>query len=602
MTDGSLPLATHPLPLPHAEGGISAGRLLIGLFAIWSLASLILLWVARRNIAGLEMWDPDDYLRLQQVRDWLGGQSFFDVTQYRIDPPQGVPMHWSRLVDLPLAGMILLLRPLLGPAMAEQASVSIVPLFTLGGVLGAVALLTARLADRRAALLAAMLGATAPLLLFHLLPLRIDHHGWQTMLGLFAVGACFDPAPRRGGLAAGITTALWLGISLEALPMAAALGLVLALRYLVWGERERFRAFAGSLGLMTLGLFAALHGDTGWGDRWCDAMSPAWFGPMILTPLLAALSTLSDRRAARCAGLAFAALAGIATLAASAPACLAGPFAQLDPLVRLYWYDNVPEGLPIWRQAPANAMLLVGFPLIGLAGTVLAWRYAPSASRARDWLTMLILLCSAFVISLLVQRAGGFTQGCSLPGAGWLLARVLGMIDRKPSPLLRIPASAAAVLSLSPIGAMAAGALLLSATTREVAPATSGSDACFAPCASLAPLRRLPRAAILTGLDLTPRLLVETPHAFAASGHHRGRAAMARVIAAFIGPPATARRLMREKHMTYLLIAPGGNEARIYAKAAPDGLAARLLRGEVPRWLVPVPLGTDKLLLWRRLD
>jgi len=42
------------------------------------------------------------------------GRSWFDVHQYRIAAPEGVPMHWSRLVDIPIVGMVLLLRPLLG--------------------------------------------------------------------------------------------------------------------------------------------------------------------------------------------------------------------------------------------------------------------------------------------------------------------------------------------------------------------------------------------------------------------------------------------------------------------------------------------------------
>ena len=56
--------------------------------------------------------DPDDALRLVEVRDLIAGQSWFDVHQYRIAAPEGVPMHWSRLVDIPLAAMILALRPL----------------------------------------------------------------------------------------------------------------------------------------------------------------------------------------------------------------------------------------------------------------------------------------------------------------------------------------------------------------------------------------------------------------------------------------------------------------------------------------------------------
>ena len=42
----------------------------------------------------------------------------------------GVPMHWSRLVDIPLAGSILLLAPLIGQTDAELATLVLVPLLT----------------------------------------------------------------------------------------------------------------------------------------------------------------------------------------------------------------------------------------------------------------------------------------------------------------------------------------------------------------------------------------------------------------------------------------------------------------------------------------
>src|SRR5215831_3130163 len=48
----------------------------------------------------------DDAMRLVQVRDFLAGQAWFDLTQYRLNPPEGVTMHWSRLIDLPLALLI----------------------------------------------------------------------------------------------------------------------------------------------------------------------------------------------------------------------------------------------------------------------------------------------------------------------------------------------------------------------------------------------------------------------------------------------------------------------------------------------------------------
>ena len=51
--------------------------------------------------------DNDSLLRLVQVRDLLGGQGWFDLHQYRMGPEGGFVMHWSRLVDAPIAAIIL---------------------------------------------------------------------------------------------------------------------------------------------------------------------------------------------------------------------------------------------------------------------------------------------------------------------------------------------------------------------------------------------------------------------------------------------------------------------------------------------------------------
>src|SRR5690349_2023478 len=50
--------------------------------------------------------DNDSLLRLVQVRDLLAGQGWFDLHQYRMGPEGGFVMHWSRLVDAPIAGII----------------------------------------------------------------------------------------------------------------------------------------------------------------------------------------------------------------------------------------------------------------------------------------------------------------------------------------------------------------------------------------------------------------------------------------------------------------------------------------------------------------
>jgi len=60
----------------------------------------------------------DDAMRLAQVRDLLAGQSWYDLTQWRMNVPFGLPMHWSRLIDAPIAGLILIFRQFLTPQSA----------------------------------------------------------------------------------------------------------------------------------------------------------------------------------------------------------------------------------------------------------------------------------------------------------------------------------------------------------------------------------------------------------------------------------------------------------------------------------------------------
>src|SRR5260370_11311799 len=68
----------------------------------------------------------DDAMRLVEVRDLISGQAWVDLAQHRLDPP-GVSMHWSRVLDSPLAALILLLRRLAVAAPAVAGSLKPFP-------------------------------------------------------------------------------------------------------------------------------------------------------------------------------------------------------------------------------------------------------------------------------------------------------------------------------------------------------------------------------------------------------------------------------------------------------------------------------------------
>src|SRR6266545_1943259 len=95
---------------------------------------LVIIWLASvatslfpALIQGINL-STDDAMRLAEVRDLLNGQGWFDLTQYRLNPPAGVAMHWSRLIDLPIALLIRAGEIVLPAALAERVALIVAAL------------------------------------------------------------------------------------------------------------------------------------------------------------------------------------------------------------------------------------------------------------------------------------------------------------------------------------------------------------------------------------------------------------------------------------------------------------------------------------------
>src|SRR5438046_9355500 len=113
------------------------------------------------NIRFFNLSDTDDNMRMMQVRALLHGQGWFDLRNYRLNPPFGANIHWSRLVDLPIAGLILALRPLIGGANAEQVAAALAPMLPMGLAILAIALIARRLIAPKAVLVGLLFLACA---------------------------------------------------------------------------------------------------------------------------------------------------------------------------------------------------------------------------------------------------------------------------------------------------------------------------------------------------------------------------------------------------------------------------------------------------------
>jgi hypothetical protein len=569
----------------------------------WLVACLILTAANWSEIVAFAFPDPDDTLRLIQVRDWLAGQSWFDLRQYRMNPPEGAPMHWSRLVDIPIALVILLLRPLVGTASAELAALVAVPLLTLAVVMTLVAKVTRRLLDREHAILAAFLVPVPMAVALQLRPMRIDHHGWQMALAMAALLAMLDPNRRRSGLVAGAAAATWLAISMEGLPFAVALVALAALRWLIDPEEgERLAATSGALAFTSLLLFALTKDMAGWSTTFCDALSPVHLAVLALGAVGSAAIVRAAPRpvAAKVAGLALLGAAGAGLMRWVAPQCAAGPFETLDPLVYNFWYLNVHEGLPVWSQQPQVAVIMLAFPLIGLFGT---WRCFAGAEgeRRRAWGTMLFMLVAAILTAIFVMRASAVVNLIAIPGGLALFRSAVRRAREVRSMPLRLAMTVASLTIIAPGQALAVGNRL--AATKASASASASTEARPQRCidrGDVEALRSLPAGDIAAPLDIGPSIIVLTDHRIIASGHHRNDKAMRDTIRIFLSEPTAARALMARRSIDYVVVCPGLPETDLYRMENARGLWAELDAGRTPLWLEPVRLpGVKRLLVWR---
>ncbi|WP_176596868.1 MULTISPECIES: hypothetical protein [Sphingobium] len=583
----SLSLAARPL---IARWWTGAGALLA-----WLLCCGIMLWLFRSGLTTLQFRDPDDAMRLQQVRDWLHGQGFWDVSQHRVNPPAGGPMHWSRIVDMPIAALIVLLRPLLGAAQAEIAACVLAPLLLLGGLTAALFQAARRATDSGiVALLAVALLLTTPTILVQFTPFRIDHHGWQIWMAAIALCGALDAHRRRGGLMAGLALAIWLQISSEALPYAALFAGTFAMRS--WFDRReaaRLSAFAVTLGCGAFALLLLLRGAQAPLIRQCDSLSAAYIWPLLAfalaTPLaLRLLGTASIQR--RFAATATGGVSAIGLFLLTGGACLSGdPFKALGPLAYRLWYLQVKEGRPVWEQSLMMSGIILLPAVMGLVSTIAAARAAKEPEARERWMVIALLLAGAVAVSILVLRAMSVAHVFALPGIAWLLLTIFRHIQTWTRAAARVLVTAAVAMMLTPAGICGAWIMLTSRTSKEQ-PETVNCRA----SAMLTPLHALPKATLFAPLDLGPDILVRTDHSVIGTAHHRNAAGITAVIEGFTAPPDKAREIIMGlnggKGADYVVTCPQMNEVKHYRADFPQSLAAVLERNKPPHWLQPVPV------------
>ena len=544
------------------DAGVAAA-LAGGLGAVWTLRG----WPA---LSVLHLPDTDDVMRLQQVRDWLGGQDFADVSQHRLGT--GLAMHWSRLADLVPAAGIESLTPLIGRHAAELATVIAWPLILFATALFLVARIARVLgAPAATATLVASIAYPATTIF---LPGRIDHHGLQVVLLIGAVLALLGPPTRARGAAIGLLAAASMAVGLETAPLFVGIGTVAIAAWIGdrAGSRRRLLGLAIGAGV---GLVIAriVFASDAFAYPACDGFTlDAWRAGMMASTGLFALavvppSTLRGRLVAT-------GLVGAAVLIAAivvVPRCLS-PYGAVDPLLARLWLAHVAEAQSLLAADPATAIGYAGLCVAGIVATTAQLR----RTGAAGWAALLVVQVAAFAVTAMQLRgayAGAMLAAPAL-AATIAQARVAGG--------LRLAAAwLASAGMLYPIAAQAL-------PTRRSPPTGAPRGDCTSP-ALLARLATLPPGTVMAPIDAGAYLIGATHDRLVAAPYHRNGPGNLAMFGFYGGTSAQASAIARQWRVDIVVACaamPAGPMATAIDRGTVPGLAtiatlpdgARLLR------------------------
>jgi hypothetical protein len=571
---------------------------------LW-LAATVAIAFPSINGRVFDAMSTDDAMRLVEVRDWIGGQGWFDLFQYRLDPP-GTSMHWSRIVDAPLAALILLLRPLIGTHGAETVTLFLWPLLLFAAALALIAAIARQMSGSitHSQIMAVVLAVLSVPALIHFRPGAIDHHNAQIvlLLALVLLTSQIEQSAVKAALG-GLVASLSLAIGIEMLPAIAATG-VAVVGLFVWRGASVSRqvgAFGAALAASSLLLAPALLPLPSLASPVCDAFgAPVLLlvaGGGISLMIMVGIDRLHSTLRLRLATGTASAIALVGAFLSLFAGCIASPYAQLDPLVTSLWVDKVVESMSLatmLQLTPQKVLGFYGFPLMTMGFASAALIQSNPLGRFR-WILGIMTLAALIGFSVWEMRGTAAATMLAAP----IFAASLAILwpTLAPGRSLVLLALAVSPASFAALG-LSAKPLIDLIFKPQMIIAERGASACRT-VSDVASLTQLPRGRVMAPIDLGPMILANADHAVFAAPYHRNNDGNLAMLKLMLAPIPAARQILSDRRVDYVVICATAPEQDV-VKLAPDGLAARLGRGETPDFLERLDLDpTHKLSVWR---
>ncbi|WP_139353973.1 hypothetical protein [Sinorhizobium sp. A49] len=546
--------------------------------------------------------DNDDVMRLVQVRDLLNGQGWYDLVQLRLGLEGGTQMHWSRLIDLPIAGLISLFRPVFEPGSAEVLALAIWPIFLAIPLLVAMGLAGRRISGTQCMHFCFVLTAFFVVTGNRFLGGAIDHHNVQLVLAAAMAAMLVDMQYRvRSYALAGAAAALAIAIGAETTPLVAIVCAIVALQWAHLG-RDVARAtiaFGFSLAATLSVMFFLTVPPYLYRAVTCDNLSIAFYSlALVGGAVLAASAAFASGRGkpTRFGALAASACCVLMVALVVAPQCLGNPLAGLDPLLVELWLDNVTEAQSFSTVLAQQPETIGTYYFCGaFASLVCAWRIW-QGDRVRLHLILFALVASNLAIALVQVRAMVFSNLLAILPLSLLL---VDLRTRSQGGSRGVGASLAYVLVLIlsvptvwAVGGTLASNGLAALETRQV----SNTQRCLTPSA-LSDIEGLPPSTIVGPSDIGASILRYTNHHVLAAPYHRNADGMLMELKIGLAPLFNAKAMLSKLHDPILAFCANDFQTDMIAKREPQGLYGQLAAGSVPDFLTPLPVSPRSSIL-----
>jgi hypothetical protein len=545
--------------------------------------------------------DTDDATRMIEVRAWMSGASWFDLTLPRFDGADPLVSHWSRLIDAPLAVLLSGFEIFLPADEAELVVRALWPLLVFWAFVYLMAREVEICGGRAAALISIPLTVTCIIGIVQFLPGRIDHHNAMILcavIGILQLARSFDDP--RAGWSAGVLLGLGTAIGYEALALtaaslgAAALYGVLPNRSLLGPSRAAV-AFAATLAVALAITTAPVQMFT----SHCDVLS------MNLVLLAASgaigvsvVAAMEDRFSliVKLALLALAGAAGLSLYAAAQPACLAGPFGEVDPELFPVWLGSVSE---------TQSIFSLGSQLPTLGGMALAYFAAGLYCGLKLVRTDRDDAVRFLMLALLIALPLSFWQIKLLPYATFLPVPLLAVGLAQPPQSAKAPASrrrTLVTLAATLILVAVAGWLVM----RMSAPSSTRVKEALKPvqdCQSTAAVSALAPLApglALADVNLGPYIVALSKLDVLSAPYHRLGKSIIEANRILLASPDEAERRLRADGVRYVVTCDGLDSTTPRGEVPTDALQKLLFAGKPPAFLESVPLSVSTpLKVWR---